>query len=616
MYGIINNFFNEDGMTDNTLPSIMKAEVVNTNDPDQMGKIQVHIVGHYSDRNLQEQFNFFTWASYASPFGGFDKTSSRGPALEGQNKDTPYGNKGDGGVAYGMWAIPKVGSQVLVCAVNNDPNNIFWFSCIFTDSSTHTMPHGRYSTRIDGSENGPDGPFNTSENKIEPLYTNLHTAFDGSDSYEWRTRGADYQVSGVSQERQTDNDPITGTDSNIHDTGEQTLTENDGNNLGNDLNYRQGYKLSSSEPTKVTDDQYHKDRDIDTDNNLESSVVSITTPGFHSISMDDRPENLRVKFRTSSGHQVLLDDTNERIYVSSSCGSNYVEMDSNGHIFIYSQESISMRAEGDLNLTADKTVRVTGKEGVHIHSENDIRISSDNDINIKSKSNMFLKTEKDLHISSDENLFVLTDNDFHLRSKNVRIKSAKNFRNEVSGKYSVKSSNINIDDDGNVDIKSTLKTGSNINAGGGLETSGSIKCGGSLSTKPGGGGIVSGGDVTSSTGISLDVHEHKYEKPLHSLGPGSGITISHSGGSIAPSTPSQSASSNPKAWGGGSAENAEDAYWTNIKPSHEPWPRTFIKNPDKNKDHTPELDKDDPNVGRYMKKVADTDRKRGKLWHR
>lgn len=402
---------------DPTVPSIMIGEVVNANDPQQMGRVQVHIVSHSTDRNLSPELSHFPWASYGSPFGGIDSQSMRGPA--GPDDSFPnYGSSTEGPVAYGMWAIPKVGARVLLCAIDNDPNQLFWFGCVYPNSTPHTMPHGRYTTRAGSGE--PDGPLSTLETKITPLYENLSKAFGGRDNFEWRSRGADYQVAGATKNRVDDKSERTGTLSEVHDDYEQTITEADGNNVGKDYNYRQGYGLNRADPERDTNTQADIDRDIQTEKYLESQVVSVTSPGFHALSMDDRPENCRMRMRTSTGHQIIMDDTNERIYVSTNEGRNWIEMDSDGHIYIFSEESISMRAEGDLNLTAEKSVRIKGNEGVHIQTPKELRVHAQEDIHVLGEKSFLAHITEETHWHSEQDIFVLSDADMHFHVDNLR----------------------------------------------------------------------------------------------------------------------------------------------------------------------------------------------------
>lgn len=596
MESIVNN---RAGNMNPTVPSIMIGEVINTNDPQQMGRIQAHIPTLHGDKNLSTILQQFSWVSYGSPFGGIDSTSYRGvPKPDESFPD--IGQKTTGPVAYGMWAIPKVGAHVLICSIDNDPNRLFWFGCVYPNSTPHTLPHGRYSVRA--GSGSPDGPLSTTEDKIYPLYDNLSLAFTNRDNFEWRSRGADYQVAGATKIRVDDQSEKTKILSEVHDDGQEELKEDDGNVVGGDYEYRQGYAQSRFDPTKITDEEDHIKRDIQTDKNLESQVLSFTTPGFHSISMDDRPENNRTRFRTSSGHQILMDDTNERIYVSTNEGRNWIEMDSNGHVYIYSEESISLRAEGDINLTAEKSVRIKGNEGVHIQTPKELRIHAQEDIHIRGEMNMFTHITQETHLHSEQDLYVLCNTDTHLHTDNLRILTDTNMHSEVGNDFTILATNIKVDDEGTQWLLKDLEVTGVAKVTGAAQV-GSLNSGGAISAV---------GDVVSSK-QSLDAlngHTHQYNPGPSPPAPTQPFG---QGGSAAPTaTPSpQDVASNTV-----DASNTELAFWTNIIPQHEPWARTFIKEHEKNVDHTPEFEYKDSNVNKQMKKVKDTDRKRGKLWHR
>lgn len=597
MNSIIGQYFSNP--LDASYPSIMIGEVINNNDPQQMGRVQVHIATQSTDRNLTPSLQHFPWASYASPFGGIDSVSRRGPASpDAQFPD--YGDNTEGPVAYGMWAIPKVGARVLLCSVDNDPNQLYWFGCIYPNSTPHTLPHGRYSVRTGSGE--PDGPLSTTESPIAPLYDNLTKAFGDRSNFEWRSRGADYQAAAATKKRVDDADPRTQILSEVHDDGEETLTEGDGTNFGDDYNYRQGYGLSRSDPELDTNTEADILRDRQVEKNLESQVNSWTSPGFHAISMDDRQQNARMRFRSSTGHQIILDDTNERIYISSNEGRNWIEMDSDGHVYIFSEESISMRAEGDLNLTAEKTVRLTGKEGVHIQTENEFRLNADKDIHIRGESNMFAYVAKETHFHGVEDIYILNDTDTHIHSDNLRILTDTNMHSEVNGVFTVNAPNVKIDSDGTQFLAKDLDVTGQAKVGSAVEV-GSLKSGGAISA---------GADISSSQQSlnALNGHTHEYNPGPSPPAPTAPFG---QGGAAAPAanpTPQDVASEAED------AQPAEKAYWTNIIPAHEPWARTFVKNFEENLDHEPELPYDDPGVGRNMKKVKEQDRKRGKLWHR
>ena len=155
-----------------------------------------------------------------------------------------------------------------------------------------------------------------------------------------------------------------------------------------------------------------------------------------------------------------------------------------------------------------------------------------------------------------------------------------------------------------MNLTDTLETASDIKSGGKIEASSDIKSGGNIQAAS---DMKAGGDVASSS-ASLNSHTH-----LYNPGPGSPTPTQTGTGGSASGAASASTSSTPDPWGG---TDAEQAFWTNIIPHHEPWARTFIKEYETNVDHEPEYPYEDPNVGKSMKKVKETDRKRGKVWHR
>lgn len=334
------------------VPTLTIGYVVDTNDPQQMGRIRA-VCPSLND-NFNQRIDDIPWAIYSTPFGGSVAAGTRGAG-----DDTTTGN-----VSYGMWAIPKVGAQVLIMCLDNDPSQRVWVGCLYGQLLPHTLPHGRYFAgshpKIPQGESKPVGPFSTTEHPIEPLNTNLKTAFGtAAENFEWRTRGADYSAANSTT------DSLHTTKSEVPDDKEENL---DG------VSITQGYGLSRIAPELT----YRE-----TGKNYDSTVYSLTSPGFHSISMDDRQENCRVRIRTTGGHQILMDDTNERVYISTSKGKNWIEMDQAGNIDVYTDGNISYHAKKTINFTADENIRLYGKKGVHILSDDEVRISATLDLNLK-----------------------------------------------------------------------------------------------------------------------------------------------------------------------------------------------------------------------------------------
>lgn len=353
-YGIIKEIIN--GLKlDTEFDSLTIGTVIDTNDPQQMGRVRVYCPAWDSD-NIS--LNDIPWAMYMTPFGGVTRSNNRGP----DDSTT------DGAVAYGAWHIPKVGANVIVMCIDKNPHYRIWMGCIYDQFMPHTMPHGRFLN------DDQTGPVSSSEKPINPLSDNFNKAFNNSKDYEWKTRISDYSVASI------DNTIV-----NEKRTESSMVDDKD------------GYSLSRIDPN-IT---------INQRKNYDSQVYCWVTPGFHSLSMDDRAENSRMRLRTASGHQILMDDSNERIYIMTAEGENWIEMDQKGNIDIFSNKRVSIRAKKDINLTSDETIRLHGKKGVHMSTqEGDIRLDA-------KQANIQIAADKNIVIKSLEK-YSLTTKSFDL----------------------------------------------------------------------------------------------------------------------------------------------------------------------------------------------------------
>lgn len=373
------------------------GRVMDTNDPMQMGRVRIFIPGLDAPTALVGDLPF---AMYCSPLGGHQQVQSRGPS---NNTYT------SGPVAYGMFNIPKVGTDVVVACLNGDPTYRVWFGAVYGAMLAGTVPHGRYTFN---NPNAPipgalDGPLSANEQPIQPLYKNYTTAYtrttavasnDGGvglnprKNFEWRVRGADYQAAALGNIQKNLPTQIV---ANLTDDRNVVYTEEDGNKFANG-DYTQGYALSQVEPNGTYPTSL-----VDGGQNLDPQTYCWTTPGFSAISLDDRQQNCRIRLRTGSGHQILLDDTNERIYISTVEGNNWIEMDQDGSVDIYAARRVSIHAEMDVNVTAGGTFRVYASDGIHMTSGGEIRLTANADLSLNTTSgNIQVASAKDINIQS------------------------------------------------------------------------------------------------------------------------------------------------------------------------------------------------------------------------
>lgn len=359
--------------------------VVDTNDPMQWGRVRI-VVQSWGD-SWGQPVSGMPWAMYVSPFGGQTTVGTRGAGIQ----------QTEGGVSYGMWAIPKVGAQVLVISLDEDHQQRLYLGCVYDAFSTNTMPHGRWMfddhpELANKPAAKPYGPYSSSDKLIQPLAGNLKTAFNNKDGFEWQTRAADYSASRV------DVSQLHNTTSNVQD--DKAISSNGWVST-------QGYQTSRLAPSSTSGDA---------DKNYDPQVYSFTSPGFHSMSMDDRMENCRMRFRTMSGHQILLDDTNERIYIATAKGNNWIELDQAGNIDMFTTNKVSIHAEQDINMTSNKSIRMHAREGIHMHSDKDVRIHASEDIHLQANKNIRSRSGASTLIQSDANLNITTKASFKLSS--------------------------------------------------------------------------------------------------------------------------------------------------------------------------------------------------------
>lgn len=375
-----------------TVPWVTLGTVVDTNDPQQMGRLRV-LCPALGDRN-DAKMTDIPWASYVSPFAGTLTCGARGPEQAISS----------GPVSYGMWAIPKIGSNVIIMCLDGNVNYRIWLGSIYGQFLTHTLPMGRWK-----KESGI-GPLTSTENFIQPVYDNGRTAFnDEIQSPEWKTRMAEGQAAGISSQV---------VDRVVSKEPDERFDEKN----------RQGYQRNRLRPNMP-----HPNQDLTGGANLDSQVFSFTSPGLHSFIMDDSLGNGRIRIRSTSGNQIIMDDTNERLYVNTPDGKNYIEMDRAGNVDIYSHRRISVHAEKDINFTAGQTFRVSAND-IHFRAANDFRVHSDSQINLLSGSDFTVHSKSILYITSNSDTHARSGGDFRITTNDdIHIFSGGEFNTSVLG---------------------------------------------------------------------------------------------------------------------------------------------------------------------------------------
>lgn len=270
------------------------------------------------------------WVTYLTP-------------LAGQASDYPAGNGGKsvGPVSYGFWAVPKVGAAVIIGFLYNDYNLRIYIGSVFPVHGNRSLPVGR------NVEN--EGLESDSYTVIEPTNSNLKTQFGGDlKNSIAQTRGA--------YERQVAQ-------------------------AKDDKDEHEGYQV-----------RVVPAGDKDQAGDLDPQTYCITTPGRHSIIMHDNPKTARVRIKTAEGHQIIMDDANERIYISTSRGNTWIELDVDGHVHIHGGGSVSIAAGKDINLSAGGNVNIAAGGNLNLAAAGYARISACSDLSLSGDSKMNFTT--------------------------------------------------------------------------------------------------------------------------------------------------------------------------------------------------------------------------------
>jgi uncharacterized protein (DUF2345 family) len=330
-----------------------------------------------------------------------------------------------------MWGIPELGSSVVTACIDQDLRKRIWWAVIFDQQETNTILTGRFTWNPDGSV---EGPLTSQGLPLEPLYSNFKTAFTNkTNSPEWKTRAATYQAAAVNKnlnQLPTPNEDAS-LDQQTDDIRNNTDFAWDKNRMGS-----HGYDQSgfAEMPFKA------------------SKAFGFSSPGGHTILMDDKPYNCRTQITSVHGHSILLDDTNERINIRTANGAAWFEMDYSGNIDVYAKKRFSVHAEDDINFFSDKTVRIQGTEGVFIYAgtdnglekiasalpSGDVRIQAQNDIHLLS-TNLRQMSFQDTIVEVGNNFCITVGNNFNTQVEHDinLITNTGDYNTGITGDYSM-----------------------------------------------------------------------------------------------------------------------------------------------------------------------------------
>lgn len=286
--------------------------VKNNADPQNMGRLGVWIPELCGD-----PLNEGSWiiCSYCSPFAGSSDIN------ELQNYQDPT-TKTVSQQSYGWVGIPPdINTEVMVVFAGGNISKAYWTGCIYQQNMNHMVPGIAGDTTYAG-QNDLDG---TSLPTVVPV--------------------TEYNKAGV-----------TGSPTNVNRPVFQPLaTGLMREGLLNDL--ERGLASTSMRREAPP---------------LMSGWLS---PRGSTVHIDDNAQNEFIRLRTRSGAQVLIHETTGYVYINSKNGNAWLEISDSG-INGYTNNTMSFRAMGDINLVSGGNITFDAASNIYLRAGKEINLNS------------------------------------------------------------------------------------------------------------------------------------------------------------------------------------------------------------------------------------------------
>lgn len=328
-------------------PGLIEGIVVDTTDPQEMGRMKVWCPAIDGDSPNVETL---PWVTYISP-------------LAGQAHGYPAGNGGasTGPVSYGFWAVPKCGAMVLIGFLYNDYNQRIYMGSFYRDHGNRSLPNGRNAAG--------EAPQSDSYDVIEPMTSNLKAQFGDLTSSIAKTRGA-YERQ-VAQARDDKDDA----------EGYQTRVVPPGEKEAGDLDPQTYCITTPGRHSIIMHDNPHNAR------------VRIKTAEGHQVILDDANE--RIYISTARGNTWVELDVDGHVHVYAGAS---ISMSSGKDINLNAAGSINLTAGGNLNLGAGGYARMSACADLSLSGDAKINISTGGSLGLKAGGSL-LQSASQIHLN-------------------------------------------------------------------------------------------------------------------------------------------------------------------------------------------------------------------------
>tara|TARA_Y100001963_G_scaffold155919_1_gene248201 strand:+ start:594 stop:2693 length:2100 start_codon:yes stop_codon:yes gene_type:complete len=322
-------------------------------DPTKMGRLKVSIPA--LSKTESPNYNQLYTVEYLSPFYGA-KSDKYNKAHSRTYDGTQH--------SYGFWAIPPdLESKVLVIFAEGKISQGYWIGCIQDPYTNHMIPGIASSENtIDKTTgldtNNPNEMKNASVDKMTTYGTKNVPAGEINRASPNALAGNNYEripkpihpFADILKAQGLISDTIRGTTTSSarRETPSQVF----------------GISTPGKKNTGTT-----KEKVGTKDTTLTDYVVRETG---HTFVMDDgdiNGNNQLTRLRTASGHQLLMHDTAGIVYIANGSGKSWIEMSTEGKIYIYAQDGFNLRADGNFDLHSGGDINFHAKNSIKFTAE-------------------------------------------------------------------------------------------------------------------------------------------------------------------------------------------------------------------------------------------------------
>jgi hypothetical protein len=335
-------------------------------DPARMGRLQVLIpsMAKTLDPNEEQLIS----CSYLSPFYG----AKGDKYVNGASREYE-----DSQHSYGFWGVPPdLETSVLVIFAEGKMSQAFWIGCIQDPYTNHMVPG------IASSENTFD--------KTSGLDTSNPNEMKNAGVDKEKTYGTKNVPAGELNRRTPgvlQNGNYEATPKPIHPFADVLLRQ------GLSYDDVRGNTSSSARresPSQVFGISTPGRKNLGSTKQKVGAKDSTATDHVarlsgHTFVMDDGAEdgtNQLTRLRTASGHQLLMHDTEGVVYLANGSGQAWLEMSSDGKIYVYSADGINIRTDGNFDLHSGADINFHATNHIKFTAENNISLNSENYVQV------------------------------------------------------------------------------------------------------------------------------------------------------------------------------------------------------------------------------------------